>query len=126
MNVTWTPEPQPRDTSGVLLRATGLFVATALVEILGCYLPYLWLRHGKSALLLIPAALSLAAFVWLLTLHPVEFGAGRIYAAYGGIYVMVALAWMWVVEGLRPSIWDFLGTSLAVVGMAIIVLAPRG
>ena len=68
-----------------IAKTTLLFVATALAEIIGCYLPYLWLRQGKSLLLLIPAAVSLALFAWLLTLHPAA--AGRIYAAYGGIYV---------------------------------------
>ena len=63
---------------------------TAIAEILGCYLPYLWLKERVSALALIPAALSLAAFAWLLSLHP--GAAGRTYAAYGGVYVSVALA----------------------------------
>lgn len=67
-----------------------LFLATALAEILGCYLPWLWLRQGRSAWLLLPAAASLALFAWLLTLHPAA--AGRVYAAYGGVYVAVALA----------------------------------
>ncbi|MEX0677347.1 MAG: YnfA family protein [Pirellulales bacterium] len=65
-----------------------LFVVTAIAEIVGCYLPYLWLRQGRSPLLLVPAALSLAVFAWLLTLHPTA--AGRVYAAYGGVYVSVA------------------------------------
>jgi small multidrug resistance family-3 protein len=59
-----------------------LFLATALAEIIGCYLPYLWLCEGKSVWLLAPAALCLAVFAWLLTLHPTA--AGRVYAAYGG------------------------------------------
>jgi small multidrug resistance family-3 protein len=73
----------------LLIRTFGLFVLTALAEILGCYLPYLWLKRGSPACLLIPAAFSLALFAWLLTLHPAA--AGRIYAAYGGVYVAVAL-----------------------------------
>jgi small multidrug resistance family-3 protein len=83
-----------------ILRSVGLFAITALAEILGCWLPYLWLRQGRSAWLLLPAALSLAVFVWLLTLHPQA--AGRVYAAYGGVYVSVALLWLWAVEG-QPS-----------------------
>jgi small multidrug resistance family-3 protein len=62
----------------LLIRTIGLFVLTALAEILGCYLPYLWLKRGGSAWLLILAAFSLALFAWLLTLHPAA--AGRIYA----------------------------------------------
>lgn len=105
-------------------KTTGLFVLTAIAEIIGCYLPYLWLKHGKSAWLLLPAALSLAAFAWLLTLHPTG-GAGRIYAAYGGVYVATALLWLWLVERQLPDRWDLLGVTVTLVGMAIIAFAPR-
>ena len=101
----------------------GLYALTALAEILGCYLPWLWLRQDKSAWLLLPAALSLAAFVWLLTLHPAA--SGRVYAAYGGVYVCMALAWLWAVDGVRPTAWDWLGGAVALLGMAIIAFAPR-
>ena len=100
-----------------------LFALTAVAEIVGCYLPYLWLKEGKSAWLLLPAAFSLAVFAWLLTLHPTA--AGRIYAAYGGVYIGVAIVWLWLVEGIRPSAWDVLGAAVAVLGMAIIMFAPR-
>jgi len=105
-------------------RTVGLFVATALAEIIGCYLQYLWLRRGRPAWLLVPAALSLAAFTWLLTLHP--FAAGRTYAAYGGVYVSVALLWLWLVEGVSPDGWDLVGGAVTLAGMAIIAFAPRG
>lgn len=105
------------------VKTFGLFLITALAEIIGCYLPWLWLRKGHSAWLLLPAALSLVLFAWLLTLHPQA--AGRVYAAYGGVYVATALLWLWVVDGIRPSPWDALGVSVTLTGMAIIVLAPR-
>lgn len=105
------------------LRTVGLFVITALAEIVGCYLPWLWLRNGKSVWLLLPAAVSLALFAWLLSLHPTA--AGRVYAAYGGVYISVALLWLWAVDGIRPSAWDLLGSALALLGMAIIMFAPR-
>ena len=105
------------------LKTIGLFVLTALAEILGCYLPYLWLREGKSIWLLIPGVLSLAAFVWLLTLHPTA--VGRVYAAYGGVYVAMAILWLWAVNGIRPTSWDILGSVVALIGMAIIMFAPR-
>jgi len=105
------------------VRTLGLFILTALAEIVGCYLPYLWLRHGAAAWLLVPAALSLAAFVWLLTLHPTA--AGRVYAAYGGVYVCTALLWLWAVDAVRPSPWDLLGAGVSLAGMAIILFAPR-
>ena len=83
------------------LKTLGLFAATAVAEIVGCYLPWLWLRQGHSAWLLLPAALSLALFAWLLTLHPQA--SGRVYAAYGGVYISVALLWLWQVHGIRPA-----------------------
>lgn len=101
-----------------------LFILTAIAEIIGCYLPYLWLKKGASVWLLIPAALSLALFAWLLTLHP--DAAGRIYAAYGGVYITVALAWLWLVDGMRPTAWDVVGVLVSLGGMAIIMFAPRG
>ncbi|MDA0153874.1 YnfA family protein [Vibrio sp. Makdt] len=104
-------------------KTVGLFVVTAIAEIVGCYLPYLWLREDKSAWLLIPAAISLAAFAWLLTLHPTA--TGRVYAAYGGVYISVALVWLWLVDGEKPTTWDLVGGSVALLGMAIIMFAPR-
>ncbi len=106
-----------------LLRTLGLFIATALAEILGCYLPWLWLREGKSAWLLLPAAASLGLFAWLLTLHPTA--AGRVYAAYGGVYVGVAVLWLWVVDKVRPSMSDWVGVAVCLIGMAIIMFGPR-
>ena len=100
-----------------------LFLLTALAEIVGCYLPYLWLRKGASAWLLLPAACALALFAWLLSLHPTA--AGRVYAAYGGVYVAVALGWLWLVDGVRPGVWDVLGVAVILLGAAIIMFAPR-
>lgn len=105
------------------LKTVGLFLLTALAEIVGCYLPYLWLREGKSAWLLLPAALSLAIFAWLLSLHPTA--AGRVYAAYGGVYIFMAILWLWAIDGIRPTAWDLLGSAVALLGMAIIMFAPR-
>lgn len=105
------------------MKTFALFVATALAEILGCYLPYLWFRQGKSAWLLLPGALSLAVFAWLLTLH--DTAAGRVYAAYGGVYIGVALGWLWAVDGVRPTAWDVVGALVALAGMAIIMVQPR-
>jgi small multidrug resistance family-3 protein len=105
------------------LKTIALFFVTAVAEIVGCYLPYLWLKQEKSVWLLVPAALSLALFAWLLSLHPTA--AGRVYAAYGGVYIFVAIMWLWSVEGIRPSGWDLVGASVALTGMAIIMFAPR-
>lgn len=103
-----------------MLKITLLFVATAVAEIVGCYLPYLWLRKGGPVWLLLPAAVSLALFVWLLTLHPAA--SGRVYAAYGGIYVAAALVWLRVVDGAKLTAWDWIGAAVSIVGMAIIAM----
>lgn len=105
------------------IRLGGLFALTAVAEIVGCYLPYLWLKHGKSAWLLLPAAASLALFVWLLTLHPQA--AGRVYAAYGGMYVSVAILWLWLVDSVRPTATDMAGVAICIVGMLVIMLGAR-
>jgi len=105
------------------IKTVGLFFVTAIFEILGCYLPYLWLKEDKSAWLLLPAAVCLALFAWLLSLHPTA--AGRVYAAYGGVYILVAILWLWLVDGIRPTMWDLVGVSVALLGMAIIMFAPR-
>lgn len=105
------------------LKTVALFIVTAIAEIVGCYLPYLWLRQSGSIWLLLPAALSLALFAWLLSLHPEA--SGRVYAAYGGIYVAVALGWLWLVDGIKPTNWDVAGVAFTFIGMGIIMFAPR-
>ncbi|HZX30620.1 MAG TPA: YnfA family protein [Rhodocyclaceae bacterium] len=105
-----------------LLRLSFLFALTALAEIVGCYLPWLVLRQDKPLYLLIPSAISLALFAWLLTLHP--SAAGRTYAAYGGMYIAVALLWLRVVDGVPLTRWDISGAAIALAGMAIIALQP--
>lgn len=100
-----------------------LFALTAVAEIVGCYLPWLVLKQGKSAWLLLVAALSLAVFVWLLTLHPTA--AGRTYAAYGGMYIVVALAWLHFIDGIALTRWDVAGAGIALAGMALIAMQPK-
>ena len=100
-----------------------LYLATALAEIVGCYLPYLWLRQHGPVWLLLPAAASLALFAWLLTLH--DAASGRVYAAYGGVYIGAAIVWLWAVDGIRPTAWDVAGVLVALAGMAIIMLQPE-
>jgi small multidrug resistance family-3 protein len=106
-----------------LLKTFGLFVLTAIAEIVGCYLPYLWLRKDGSFWLLIPGAISLMLFAWLLSLHPTA--SGRVYAAYGGVYIGVAIFWLYLVDSIRPTTWDLVGAAVAMIGMGIIMLAPR-
>ena len=101
----------------------GLFIATAIAEIVGCYLPYLWLKQNGSVWLLLPAALSLCLFVWLLSIHPTA--AGRVYAAYGGVYISVAICWLWLVDAVKPSATDLVGVVVCLLGAAIIMLGSK-
>lgn len=106
-----------------VLKMMGLFAATAVAEIVGCYLPYLWLKEGKTVWLLLPAAISLVLFVWLLTLHPQA--AGRVYAAYGGVYICVALMWLWVVDAVRPVVTDWIGVAICLLGAVVIMFGRQ-
>lgn len=105
------------------LKTLALFVVTAVAEIVGCYLPYLWLKKNGPVWLLVPGGLSLALFAWLLSLHPTA--AGRVYAAYGGVYVAVAIVWLWLVDSVRPTVWDLVGSAVAILGMGIIMFGSR-
>ncbi len=108
----------------LILKTTALFTVTALAEIIGCYLPWLWLKKNGSPWLLLPAALSLSLFVWLLTLHPTA--SGRVYAAYGGVYVATALVWLRFIDEVELNITDILGAIIILIGAAIIILGGFG
>ena len=103
-------------------KVSGLFVLTAIAEMLGCYLPWLVLKQDRSAWLLLPAAVSLGLFAWLLSLHPTA--SGRTYAAYGGVYIGVALIWLRLVDGVTLTRWDMVGGVMAFAGMAVIMFQP--
>lgn len=99
-----------------------LFAITAIAEIVGCYLGYQLLVEKKPLWYLIPLVISLAIFVWLLTLHPTA--TGRVYAAYGGIYVAVALMWLHLVDKVTLMAWDIAGGSVVLLGVCIIIFQP--
>jgi small multidrug resistance family-3 protein len=98
----------------------GLFLLTALAELTGSYLMYLWLRQHQSPWLFIPAVLSFIVFGWLLTLHPGV--AARTYAAYGGIYIFASLMWLWLIEKQQPNVQDVLGVAIVLLGIVVIIL----
>lgn len=98
----------------------GLFLLTAVAEIVGCYLVLLWAKRGAATWALAGAALSLAAFAWLLTRHPAE--SGRVYAAYGGVYTCSALAWLWVVDRVTPTAFDIVGVATITIGCGLILV----
>ena len=106
-----------------ILFTVGLFTITAIAEIVGCYLGYQLLLEKKPLWYLIPLVISLAIFVWwLLTLHPTA--TGRVYAAYGGIYVAVALMWLHLVDKVTLMAWDIAGGSVVLLGVCIIIFQP--
>ncbi|MDZ3833388.1 MAG: YnfA family protein [Sphingopyxis sp.] len=102
-----------------------VYIFAALAEIAGCFAFWAWLRLGKPWWLAVPGLISLALFAYLLTLVDTSH-AGRAYAAYGGIYIVAALLWLWAFEGARPDRWDLVGAAVCLGGAAIILLGPRG
>ncbi|MFP5260050.1 MAG: YnfA family protein [Acidobacteriota bacterium] len=107
-----------------MTRAAFWYCLAAVGEIAGCYAFYAWLRLGRSPWLLIPGLLSLAGFALALTRVEAP-AAGRIFAAYGGIYILASLAWMGLVEGQTPDRFDLAGAALCLTGSAVLLLAPR-
>lgn len=101
-----------------------VYVAAALAEIGGCFAFWAWLRLGKSIWWLIPGVVSLVLFASVLTLVPSD-AAGRAYAAYGGVYIIASLMWLWAMEGVRPDRWDIAGAALCLIGAAVILFGPR-
>ena len=101
-----------------------LFAVAALLEIGGCFAFWAWWRLDRSPWWLLPGLAALAAFAWVLAQSDAA-GAGRAYAAYGGIYVLSAVLWGWAVEGLVPDRFDLTGVALCVGGCAVILFGPR-
>ena len=106
------------------MKTTLVYGLAALAEIAGCYAFWAWLRLDKPAYWFIPGVASLIAFAWLLTFVPSE-AAGRAFAAYGGVYIVASLAWLWTVERVAPDRYDIAGACLCLVGAAVIIGAPR-
>lgn len=109
----------------IVVNTALIYACAALAEIVGCFAFWAWLRQGQSPLWILPGTVSLVAFAWLLTLTPAE-NAGRAYAAYGGVYIVASLLWLWLAEGKIPDRWDITGGGLALVAAGIILFAPRG
>lgn len=105
------------------VRTIGLFIITAIAEILGCYFPHLILNQGKSHWLWFPCVLSLSVFVYLLTLHPQA--SGRVYAMYGGIYICTALLWLHYIDKMPLTCWDIFGGVIVLLGALLIILQPN-
>jgi small multidrug resistance family-3 protein len=107
----------------MLLRSVAWFLLAGLLEIGGGYLVWLTVREHRPVWLAVLGGLALAAYGLVATLQPANFG--RVYAAYGGVFIVLSLAWGWAVDGHRPDRWDYLGGALCVFGMALIMYGPR-
>lgn len=106
------------------MKTSALYALAALAEIAGCFAFWAWLRLGKPVWWMAPGMVSLILFAWALALVPSE-AAGRTYAAYGGIYILASILWLWAVEARVPDRWDVLGVAVCLAGGAIILFGPR-
>ena len=122
--VTTVHEEQSAQGTAIMIASVTVYLAAAVAEIAGCFAFWAWLRLDKSPLWLVPGMLSLAAFAFLLTRIDSAF-AGRTYAAYGGVYIVSSLMWLWLVEHRVPDRWDVLGGTVCLLGAAIILWGPR-
>lgn len=100
------------------------FLIAAVAEIAGCFAFWAVVRSGRSGWWALAGTASLVVFALALTRVDAAF-AGRAYAAYGGVYIACALAWLWGVEGHRPDRWDAIGAAICLAGAAVILLGPR-
>ncbi len=108
----------------VIFTTALIYAGAAVAEIVGCFSFWAWLRMGKSVWWLAPGVVALVAFAYLLTLAPADH-AGRAYAAYGGVYIVASLLWLWWAEGHTPDRWDLIGAVLALSAAIVILFGPR-
>lgn len=107
-----------------ILKSLFYFIVAGLCEIGGGYLVWLWLREGKSAWFALAGAVVLVLYGFIPTLQPANFG--RVYAAYGGVFIVMAIFWSWWIDRIRPDKYDLIGGSLALIAVFIIMYWPRG
>lgn len=106
-----------------MLKSLIYFICTGLFELGGCYLIWLWLRQGQSVWLGIFGGFTLALYGVISTFQPANFG--RVYAAYGGVFIAIAMLWGWQVDKVTPDKYDLMGTFLKLVSVLVIMFAPR-
>lgn len=106
------------------MRPFAVYALAAVAEIAGCFAFWGWLKMGKPAWWLVPGVAALIAFAWLLTLVDSP-AAGRVYAAYGGSYIVASLMWLRLAEGFQPDRWDLIGAAICLAGAGVIIAAPR-
>ncbi len=106
------------------MTSLAFYIAAAIAEIGGCFAFWAWLRLGKSVYWIFPGIASLVVFAFLLTRIEALF-AGRTFAAYGGVYIVASLLWLWTIEGQRPDKWDILGAIICITGSIVILFGQR-
>lgn len=109
-----------------LSRSVSLFLIAGLCEIGGGYLVWLWLREDKSIWFGLFGGIVLMLYGIIPTLQPAVFNFGRVYAAYGGVFIVLSLLWGWQVDRKTPDIFDLIGAFICMVGVAVIMYWPRG
>lgn len=109
-----------------IIKSVFYFLVAGLFEIGGGYLVWMWLRDGKSILYAAAGALSLIIYGIIPTLQPKGVNFGRVYAAYGGIFIALSILWGWKIDNVVPDRFDLIGGAVAIVGVCIIMYAPRG
>src|SRR5688500_752935 len=107
----------------MILKSLTYFVAAGLCEIGGGYRVWLWLRENRSPWYALVGAVALVLYGVIPTLQPANFG--RVYAAYGGIFIVLALLWGWRIDKVMPDSFDLIGAGVAQEGVAVIMYAPR-
>ncbi|NCB53729.1 MAG: YnfA family protein [Epsilonproteobacteria bacterium] len=105
------------------IKSIGYFLLAGLFEIGGGYLVWLWLREDKSIAYALLGAAILVLYGVIPTLQPANFG--RVYAAYGGVFIALSLLWGWKIDGIVPDMYDLLGGIIALIGVGIMMYSPR-
>jgi small multidrug resistance family-3 protein len=111
-------------TGTAVARSLALFALAGVMEIGGGYLVWLWLRESRAVWLGALGGLLLFLYGVVPTLQPAYFG--RVYAAYGGVFVILSVLWGWWIDGRAPDRFDVVGAALCLAGVAVIMYAPRG
>ncbi len=106
-----------------VIKSIGIFIIAGLCEIGGGYMVWLWLREQRHWWYGVVGAFVLVLYGVVATMQPANFG--RVYAAYGGIFIVLAILWGWKVDGFIPDKFDIIGGLISLIGMGVIMFAPR-
>jgi small multidrug resistance family-3 protein len=108
----------------VSMVSIALFVFAGLAEIGGGYLIWLWLREGKPAFWGISGGIALALYGVIATFQTFP-SFGRVYAAYGGVFIILSVLWGWLVDKKTPDLYDWIGAGICIIGVSVMLWAPR-